>query len=117
MPKKVIRWFIYPLSGETNAFMAGILDANVSMTEIRCADHRRRPVWVCDKETVSLVRNSRPGSGLKFIVYKEFSDGKIHQDRNKDQIKQRFGNMEKLKAYLESMRPRRPERSPQTASK
>ena len=84
--KRVARWYIYPLEAHTNACVARMLDEGKSMTEIRCADGRRRPVWECPREFVDLLRNSRENSGLLFRVYKQEACGRIVRDMGKSKI-------------------------------
>ncbi|MHB1330674.1 MAG: hypothetical protein ACYCY6_01765 [Minisyncoccota bacterium] len=83
MPKKVVSWYIYPLSSETNARVAEMLDSGKSMTEIMCADRKRRPVWECSREVVDMLRNSRIGSGFEFKVYRKEANGRIVRDMGK----------------------------------
>lgn len=86
MAMKVARWYIYPLSADTNKRIAEMLDPERSMTKILCADRKWRPVWECDRELVDMLRNSREGSGFEFKVYKQMGNGSIVRDMGKSKV-------------------------------
>lgn len=73
---RIYTWFLEPSDSHTNeVFSREISEENLNR-DIVCGDGRRRTLWVCDVQTVSMFWRSRQDLKIRFKIFCQEGHGK-----------------------------------------
>jgi len=74
-------WFIEPLDGNTNTTISRVLPEENFFQGVECRDGRKRNLWGCAGDFVSMMRMSKTSLGLRFRIFNRCDNGKIRECR------------------------------------
>ncbi len=76
---RIYAWFVEPSDSHTNeVFSREISEENLNR-DIVCEDRRRRTLWACDNQTVSMFWRSRQDLKIRFKIFCQEGNGKIRE--------------------------------------
>jgi len=72
-------WFIEPLDAHTNRVISREIPEEDFQRSTLCADGKRRNLWRCSAQFVSLLRRNKKALNLKFNVFSCYGHSKIRE--------------------------------------